>query len=82
MIFFLNFSVRALQRGGKVIFPVHPCGIVYDLFHIIHDTLQKNGLFDIPMHFISPAAKKSLHYANIMGEWSVHSLKILYFLLF
>ncbi|KAI9203967.1 beta-lactamase-like protein [Polychytrium aggregatum] len=60
----------AVDRGGNVILPIGPCGYLYDLLDIISKHLRALGMSQFPMHYVSPVAKRSLHMANILGEWA------------
>lgn len=62
-------KVETLQRRGNVLLPVHPCGALFELIAIIHDYIHMRGFVETPMHVVSPVAKRSLHLANIQGEW-------------
>ncbi|XP_064382398.1 integrator complex subunit 9-like isoform X2 [Halichondria panicea] len=58
-----------LKGGGNVLIPCYPTGVVYDLLECLNAFLDTAGLSQVPVYFISPAAKSSLKHANIYAEW-------------
>ncbi|TPX68072.1 hypothetical protein SpCBS45565_g03410 [Spizellomyces sp. 'palustris'] len=65
----LNILVKTLEQGGNVLLPVNPCGTMFELIAIISEYLRSCGLVTTPIHIVSSIAKRSLHLANIQGEW-------------
>jgi Cft2 family RNA processing exonuclease len=63
--------VRVVREDGSVFLPCYPAGSVYDLIEALAGHLAAYGKQGVPLYFISPAAKPSLLYANIFGEWFV-----------
>ncbi|XP_014216076.1 integrator complex subunit 9 [Copidosoma floridanum] len=62
-------AATTLRVGGCVLIPCYPSGVVYDLFECLSSHLDKSGLTQVPLYFISPVAKTSLAYSNILAEW-------------
>ncbi|KAL7299713.1 hypothetical protein TKK_0007465 [Trichogramma kaykai] len=58
-----------LRQGGCVLIPSYPSGVIYDLFECLSIHLDKTGLSQVPLFFISPVAETSLAYSNIFAEW-------------
>ncbi|KAH7725425.1 hypothetical protein AAVH_06875 [Aphelenchoides avenae] len=59
---FLREVTETLRKGGNVLVPCTPTGIIYDLF-------EQNISRDVPVYFISPVADSALAYANIFAEY-------------
>ncbi|XP_034943650.1 integrator complex subunit 9 [Chelonus insularis] len=62
-------AALTVRNGGCVLIPCYPSGVVYDLFECLSTHLDKSGLSQIPLFFISPVAESSLAYSNILAEW-------------
>ena len=60
---------KTLQQGGQCLIPCAPTGAVYDLLEYTSAHLASEGLGNVPIVFVSPAAEASLAYANIFAEW-------------
>jgi len=61
--------VNTLRRGGTVLLPCAPSGIIYDLLEVLSQYLSTIGLRQTKFFVVSPVAENSLAYANILGEW-------------
>ena len=59
---------ETVKRGGSVMFPVFPTGVMLDLLEIFIDYLSQMGRGHIPFYFISPIAKAALAHAQIYPE--------------
>ena len=59
---------ETIKRGGSVMFPVFPTGVMLDLLEIFIDYLSQMGRGHIPFYFISPIAKAALAHAQIYPE--------------
>jgi integrator complex subunit 9 len=64
-----------VQGGGTALLPVLPCGALFDLFGALHASLSEAGLRGVPMHFVSPVARMSLGYSDIVCEWLCKSMQ-------
>ncbi|KAJ3089065.1 Integrator complex subunit 9 [Quaeritorhiza haematococci] len=60
---------RTVEKNGNVIIPIDSFGTVFDLIDVLSRQLYHIGFTQLPMHIVSPVAKRSLHIANILGEW-------------
>ncbi|KAJ3177737.1 Integrator complex subunit 9 [Geranomyces variabilis] len=65
----LQLVVKTLESRGNVLFPMHPYGLIFDLIKYVWHGLKTFGFTETPLHVVSPVAKRSLHRANIEGEW-------------
>lgn len=70
---FCSTTIQTLKNDGNVLVPCYPCGMVYDLIECIAGQLTAANLTMVPIYFISPVAKSSLAYSNILGEWLTSS---------
>lgn len=70
---FCSHTIQALKNDGNVLIPCYPCGMVYDLIECIAGQLTAANLTQVPIYFLSPVAKASLAYSNILGEWLTSS---------
>ncbi|KAJ3010134.1 Integrator complex subunit 9 [Thoreauomyces humboldtii] len=65
----LKAVVSTLEQQGNVLFPVYPCGSLFELIAFVSEYLQGSGFVHTPMHVVSSVAKRCLAMANIEGEW-------------
>ncbi|KAI8592701.1 beta-lactamase-like protein [Geranomyces variabilis] len=65
----LQLVVKTLESRGNVLFPMQPYGLIFDLIKYVWHGLKTFGFTETPLHVVSPVAKRSLHRANIEGEW-------------
>lgn len=64
--------IDTLKRGGNVLIPIAPTGVLYDLLECLAANLDQSTVsVDTPIYFLSPVAESALAYANIYAEWSV-----------
>lgn len=68
LIFFFILAAT-LRAGGSILVPCYPSGVIYDLFECLSCHLDKSGLSQVPLFFLSPVAETSLAYSNILAEW-------------
>uniref|UniRef100_A0A914WPD2 Beta-Casp domain-containing protein n=2 Tax=Plectus sambesii TaxID=2011161 RepID=A0A914WPD2_9BILA len=62
--------VETLKRGGNVLIPIAPTGVLYDLLECLAANLDQSTVsVDTPIYFLSPVAESALAYANIYAEW-------------
>eukprot|EP01137_Pigoraptor_chileana_P003954 Opistho-2@2548 len=54
-------------KGGSVLIPITPIGVVYDLVEYLHAHLHTSS---VPFYFVSPVAANSMALAGIFGEWT------------
>jgi len=64
-----NLVGSTLSGGGRVLLPLYPGGVIFDLIEILHSYLYSAGHPRVPMYFISPVAEQALAYSNICAEW-------------
>jgi len=58
-----------LKRGGNVLVPTPPTGMVFDVLEALIGYLSSMGLGGIPQYMISPSAEQAIGYSSIAVEW-------------
>lgn len=65
-----RYIKETVNRGGNVLIPVYPSGIVYDLLEYIYACLEREmNEASVHIFFISAVAEESLSYASVFSEW-------------
>jgi integrator complex subunit 9 len=66
----VNEVTETLKKGGNVLIPITPTGVIYDLFECVVTAIEKESISrDVPIYFISNIADSSLAYSNIFAEY-------------
>ncbi|XP_076460396.1 integrator complex subunit 9-like [Babylonia areolata] len=66
---FVQNCVSTVTRGGSVLVPCYPAGVIYDLFECLFMNLDNSPVPNTPVYFLSPVSDISLAYSNIYAEW-------------
>ncbi|KAL8583277.1 hypothetical protein ACOMHN_043054 [Nucella lapillus] len=66
---FAQQCVANVSRGGNVLVPCYPAGVIYDMFECLFIHLDNSAVSGTPVYFLSPVADVSLAYSNIYAEW-------------
>jgi len=60
---------KTINRGGNVLIPTAPTGLVYDILETLIGYLSSIGLTSTPQYMISPSADQAIGYSSIAAEW-------------
>ncbi|KAG0566253.1 hypothetical protein KC19_7G049700 [Ceratodon purpureus] len=62
-------AIEAVRRGGSVLFPISPSGLLLQILEELGVQLAALNLKHVPIHYISTAAEETLAYCNTVPEW-------------
>jgi len=66
---FIDSLKVTMDRGGNMLVPTQPCGVVLDLITRLSESSVIDNNRDFTIYFISPTAKGCLSFSQIYAEW-------------
>ena len=69
LVVFSIVTEVTMDRGGNMLVPTQPCGVVLDLITRLSESSVIDSNRDFTIYFVSPTAKGCLSFSQIYAEW-------------